>query len=230
MNGSQPARRAMTLLDALDGFRRYPSPWLLGAALTAAVVARVVVGDWQPTDALLPIVMAAVFPFFEWVIHVVVLHWRPRSVAGLTVDPLLARKHRDHHIDPRDVGLVLIPLQSLIGALVSAVAIAVWLFPRTALGLTFLVVILAFGLVYEWTHYLVHTDYKPRRAVYRAIWRNHRLHHFKNEHYWFAVTSPGTADRMLRTYPDPATVATSPTAKNLHAAAGARKSAARESN
>ena len=37
------------------------------------------------------------------------------------------------------------------------------------------------------------------------------------EHYWFTVTSSGTADRMLGTYPDLATVATSPTAKNLHA-------------
>jgi hypothetical protein len=31
------------------------------------------------------------------------------------------------------------------------------------------------------------------------------------------VTSSGTADRVLGTYPDSATVATSPTAKNLHA-------------
>lgn len=223
-------RRGITLTDAFAEFRRYPSPWMLGIALLAAVVARVVAGDWRITDALLPIVMAAVFPFFEWMIHVVVLHWRPRSVAGLTVDPLLARKHRDHHIDPRTVGLVFIPVQSLIGALVSAGAIALLLFPRTALGLSFLVTILAFGLAYEWTHYLVHTDYRPKRALYRAIWRNHRLHHFKNEHYWFAVTTPGTADRVLRTYPDPAAVATSPTAKNLHSAVGRAESVARERN
>jgi sterol desaturase/sphingolipid hydroxylase (fatty acid hydroxylase superfamily) len=49
------------------------------------------------------------------------------------------------------------------------------------------------------------------------MYRNHRLHHFKNEHYWFAVTTPGLADRALGTYPDPQSVPTSPTAKNLHA-------------
>ena len=66
----------------------------------------------------------------------------------------------------------------------------------------------------------IHTNYKPKTRAYRAIWRNHRNHHFKNEHYWFAVTSAGTADIVLRTNPDPATVENSPTAKNLHADPG----------
>jgi hypothetical protein len=50
------------------------------------------------------------------------------------------------------------------------------------------------------------------------VWRNHRLHHYKNEHYWFTVTSSGTADRVLGTYPDAETVRTSGTARALHAA------------
>jgi hypothetical protein len=48
------------------------------------------------------------------------------------------------------------------------------------------------------------------------VWRNHRLHHYKNEHYWFTVTTTATADRLFGTYSDPATVETSPTAKDLH--------------
>ena len=98
------------------------------------------------------------------------------------------------------------------------VAIALLAFPRLGDGPDLPGVHSALGLGYEWTHYLIHSDYKPKTRVYRAIWRNHRQHHFKNEHYWFTVTSSGTADRVLGTYPDPATVATSPTAKNLHAA------------
>ena len=214
--------RGMTLTDAAREFVRHPTPWLLGGAVVAAAIARVAVGDWQLTDALVPLAVAAVFPFVEWMIHVIVLHWRPRRLGRLVIDPILARKHREHHVAPRDVPLVFIPLQSLIGALVSAVLIALLVFPRTAMGLTFLVTVLAFGLLYEWCHYLIHTDYKPKSVVYRAIWRDHRLHHFKNEHYWFGVTTPGTADRVLRTYPDPATVPTSPTARNLHAATQAR--------
>ena len=208
----------MTLRQAACGFWRHPSPWVIATALLAAGVARVLVGDWTGTDALVPLILAMAFPFVEWGIHVLVLHWRPRRIAGVVVDPLLARKHRAHHVDPRDARLTFIPLQSLAGALVSATAVALLLFPRTGTGLTFLVMVLGIGLVYEWTHYLVHTDYTPKTVVYRFIRRNHRLHHFKNEHYWFAVTTPGTADRVLGTYPDPKVVVTSPTARNLHAA------------
>ena len=79
----------------------------------------------------------------------------------------------------------------MIGALASATLIALLAFPRTGMGLTFLVTILAFGVIYEWCHYLIHTDYKPKGAVYRVIWRDHRLHHFKNEHYWCDDTGHG---------------------------------------
>ncbi|HPX36850.1 MAG TPA: sterol desaturase family protein [Mycobacterium sp.] len=211
------SRRGVTLTTAAREFFRHPSPWVLGVALIASVIARVIAGDWRPSDALLPLLVLAVFPFLEWTMHVVVLHWRPRRIAGVVVDPMLARKHREHHVDPRVVRLIFIPMQSLIGAVVSTLIIGLLVIPRTALGLTFLVTVFAIGVVYEWTHYLVHTDYKPKHVVYRAIWRNHRLHHYKNEHYWFAVTSPGIADRALGTYPDPQSVPTSPTARNLYA-------------
>ncbi len=208
--------RGVSLADAAREFVRHPTPWLLAGALLVAMVARIAVGDWRWSDAVLPLVVLAAFPLFEWLIHVVVLHWKPRRIAGLTIDPVLARKHREHHVDPRIVKLIFIPLQSLLGALASALIVAFVLLPRTGLGLTFLVVLFTIGLVYEWTHYIVHTDYKAKTAFYRMIWRNHRLHHFKNEHYWFGVSTPGTADRVLGTYPDPQSVQTSPTAKNLH--------------
>jgi hypothetical protein len=215
MTPTQTGRRGRTLTDAAREFWRHPTPWLLAGALAAAVVARIALGDWRWSDAVLPVVVLAVFPFVEWVIHVVVLHWRPRRIAGVMIDPVLARKHREHHSDPRVVKLIFIPLQSLAGAFAAALIVGLVLIPRTALGVTFLVTVAAIGMVYEWTHYLVHTDYKAKTAFYRAIYRNHRQHHFKNEHYWYAVTTPGLADRALGTYPDPQTVPTSPTARNL---------------
>lgn len=217
MTTTNTTRRGMTLGTAAAEFWRHPSPWLLAIALVSAITARAVMGDWGIGDALLPFAMLGLFPFLEWVIHVFILHWRPRRLAGVTVDSQLARKHREHHVEPRDVELVFIPFQSLVVVVAAVVGLALWAFPRTGMALTFLVVLLSLGLVYEWTHYLIHSDYKPKHALYRAIWRDHRLHHYKNEKYWFGVTTSGTSDRVLGTYPDAASVPTSPTAKNLHA-------------
>lgn len=214
---TRTARRGFTLRDAVREFRRHPSPWMIGAVLTGAAVARIILGDWQIGDAVVPLVALAVFPFFEWVVHVFILHWRPRRMGRLTIDSLLARDHRRHHVDPRDIGLIFIPWKALLWVLPLAVAVALLAFPRLGLGLTWLTFVMALGIAYEWSHYLIHSDYKPKSRFYRAIWRNHRQHHFKNEHFWFTVTSSGTADRVLGTYPDPARVTTSPTAKNLHA-------------
>lgn len=211
-------RRGLTLGQAFEEFRRHPSPWMIGTTLVGAVIARIVVGDWQPTDLLVPAVMLAMFPVLEWIVHVTVLHWRPRRLGPIALDSELARKHREHHVDPRDIPLIFIPTKTLSVLVVVLVALALFAFPRLGLGLTFLITITLLGLGYEWTHYLVHTDYKPKGSLYRAVWRNHRHHHYKNEHYWFTVTSSGTADRLFGTYPDPATTETSPTARNLHSA------------
>jgi len=215
---STHARSNFTLSEASREFWRYPSPWCISLTLAAALTARIVVGDWQLTDVVLPALLVATFPVFEWVIHVGLLHWRPRSVGRFAVDPLLARKHREHHCDPRKIELIFIPCQSLLWVLPTAVAIALVAFPRIGLGLTYLTSLTALGLVYEWMHYLIHTDYKAKTSVYRSVWRNHRRHHFKNEHYWFTVTTSGTADRLLGTFPDQSAVPTSPTATNLHGA------------
>jgi hypothetical protein len=211
------ARKGFTLSEAGREFCKHLSPWMIGATFVVALTTRIVVGDWHITDALVLLVMLALFPFFEWIIHVFILHWRPKRLGRFRIDPLLAREHRAHHVDPRSIPLIFIPTKSLLWVLALTVAIALLAFPRIGMGLTYLVFISALGLAYEWTHYLIHSDYKPKTRVYRAIWRNHRQHHFKNEHYWFTVTSSGTADRVLGTYPDGTTVATSPTAKNLHA-------------
>ena len=219
---TRPERRGFTLSDGVREFLRHPSPWMIGTALVVALTARILVGGWQLTDLLMPVAMLAVFPFFEWIVHVFVLHWRPRRLGALTIDSLLARKHREHHVDPREVPLIFIPWRALLWVLPVAVAIALFAFPRTGLGLTYLVFLTMLGLGYEWCHYLIHSDYKPKSKVYRSIWMNHRQHHYRNEHYWFTVTSSGTADRALGTYADPSAVPTSPTAKNLHAVTPAR--------
>ena len=216
-------RRSLTLGEAWSEFVRHPSPWMIAAFLVASVVGRAAVplsgqdgGAWW--ELLIPAALIALFPVIEWVVHVAILHWRPRAVGPVTIDSLLAREHRAHHADPRDLPLVFIPWRALVWLLPAYVVVAWLATPTTSSMLTLLVSVYAIMAGYEWTHYLVHSDYRPRSAWYRSVWRNHRLHHYKNEHYWFTVTSAGTADRLFGTYPDPATVERSDTARNLHGA------------
>ena len=61
---------------------------------------------------------------------------------------------------------------------------------------------------------LIHTAHRPRSRYSRTIWRNHRLHHFKNERYWHGITQ-NLSDRVHRTNPDQRTVRRSRTARTL---------------
>jgi hypothetical protein len=216
-------RTSQTLGQAWAGFWRHPSPWLIGTFLVGAAVYRATQLTFSWTELIVPVALVVLFPVIEWVIHVVILHWRPRKVGGVRVDSLLSRKHRAHHADPRVLPLVFIPWQVELWVLPSYVVIALLAFPGQTAGATFLVAVGALMFNYEWVHYLVHSDYRPRTRAFRAVWRNHRLHHYKNEHYWFTVTTSGTADRLFGTCPDSGAVESSKTVRQLHALEDSRE-------
>lgn len=210
-------RAGQTLGEAWRAFWRHPSPWLIATFLVGAVVHRAMVPTFSWPELLVPAALVLGFPLIEWTVHVVVLHWRPRRWGPVQVDSLLARKHRAHHADPRQLPLVFIPWQVELWLLPAYVVVALVAFPGRASGATFLVTVGVLMAGYEWVHYLVHSDHRPRSRAFRAVWRNHRLHHYKNEHYWFTVTTAGTADRLLGTFPEAAEVPTSATVRALHA-------------
>ena len=209
-------RSSQSMREVFAEFWRHPSPYILGTYLVAALAGRVLAGPGSWWELLIPVGLVAIMPVVEWVIHVFVLHWKPRRIAGVRIDPLLSRKHRAHHRDPRAIPLVFVPWQVELG-IGPSLALLAWVTTDTWSAMfTVVLSVVVLLSAYEWTHYLLHSDYRPRSAWYRAVWRNHRLHHYKSEHYWFTVTSAATADRLFGTYPDPATVPTSPTARNLH--------------
>jgi hypothetical protein len=210
------ATRTTTLGEELAFFVRHRNPRIMAAALLVVVAARISVGDWGGADLAVALGLVALQPFSEWVIHVFVLHYRPVTVFGRTIDFELARKHREHHADPTDVALVFIPFRSLLVSMAVGSVLLLLLLPTLSTALTAMVVTTSTLLVYEWTHYLIHSRYRPKTRLFHALWRAHRLHHYKNEQYWFGVTNPA-ADHLLRTFPDLSDVPTSPTARALHA-------------
>lgn len=222
-----PRRRpeVLTLADCWRSFARRPSPPLLAAAIAGALALRLLLGHYDWRDLVVAVGVVAAMPPVEWLIHVYLLHAKPLNIAGRRLDLMAAREHRAHHRDPAVLEGVLIPAYAVL-IFVPMIALTVWVlsFPihlvfggdRLAHAATGLLVSYVLLFSYEWCHFLIHTPYRPRGRYYRSIWRGHRLHHYKNEHYWFGVTST-VGDRLLGTAPDQTRVPKSTTARTLGA-------------
>jgi sterol desaturase/sphingolipid hydroxylase (fatty acid hydroxylase superfamily) len=143
-------------------------------------------------------------------VHKYLLHVKPRP----GFDPWFARVHREHHRAPTDVELALLPPRILRAAIPLNVGLWLLLAPKR-IALTGIAASSFMALFYEWCHFLVHTNYKPRYAWFTRVRKNHRLHHFYNENYWFGFTST-LVDTLLHTDPDTRDIARSNTARDLH--------------
>jgi sterol desaturase/sphingolipid hydroxylase (fatty acid hydroxylase superfamily) len=190
-----------------------------------ALALRLLQASWGWRDLLMAGGLVAITPFVEWLIHVYLLHAPPLKILGRRVEMLTAREHRAHHEAPAVLDGVLLPVYGVL-VFLPTIALVNWALsfpiaavvggPRLAYATTGVLVSYTILATYEWTHFLIHAPYKPRGRYFRSIWRNHRLHHFKNERYWFGVTST-IGDRVIGTYPDGRSVPRSPTARSLHA-------------
>jgi hypothetical protein len=203
-----------TLAEALPVFLRHGSPRILIAALAVALAIRLRLGAWSWIDILPVAGLLAYWPVQEWLIHVYILHFKPFTLRGRTIDFPVPRSHRAHHGAPWQIDLLFIPMHSFIYSIPLTYLLWFAVTPTAALAMTGVVAHLALALHYEWVHFLVHTRVMPRSALYQRLWRNHRLHHFKNEHYWFGVTMLG-GDRLLHTAPAVTEVPTSRTCRAL---------------
>jgi hypothetical protein len=223
----EPARHSRdvkTLGEARREFVRKRSPWLIAGVIALLVVARAFAGALTWRDGVAALAMLVIYPLGEWAIHVYLLHMKPFEFRGRRVDPPAAKGHRSHHRKPNDLTIILLEPKDIAQLLFLAmpVSIAIWAVPLSlltggvpvgAIVTAALTTTILIG-IYEWTHFLIHTSYRPRSRYYRTIWRTHRLHHFKNEHYWHGITNT-IGDRVLGTFPDHVDVPKSNTARTL---------------
>lgn len=206
-----------TLWDAAKLFVRYPSPWLIFGTAAATTAMRLWIGAFGWWDLAVTFAIFAFWPVQEWLIHVFVLHFKPFEMFGKRVDLHLASEHRKHHRRPWIVPKIFVPIRAVILGITVGYPLIVWGGSNTIgmeLTLTGLAVFFLLGSVYEWIHFLVHTSYKPKTGLYKRLWRNHRLHHFKNENFWYGVTRL-EGDILLRTSPKPGEVAKSTTVRSI---------------
>jgi hypothetical protein len=210
------ARSIRSLQRALQVFAQQPSPKLLAVQLVVLIRARMhvlaEVGWW---DLLIVIaIFGVLWPVQEWVLHKYVLHLRPFELLGRRVDPVFAKKHRDHHARPDFLPAIFLPVRVIVPLI--PVNIALWwlVMPTRSLALTAMIAFGGAALLYEWIHYLTHTSVTPNTRWFRKVRRNHRYHHSKNERYWYAFVVP-QVDALFGTDPKPQEVETSATARNL---------------
>jgi hypothetical protein len=224
MSGARYGRDVKTLGQAWKEFRAKRSPKLIAAGIIVTLAVRIALGGVSWRDAVAAAAMLVIYPFGEWAIHVYLLHLKPFAFRGKRVELATAKAHREHHEQPNDLNLILLAPSEAVALMFlavpvvpalagAAIALAGGDVPYGAL-LTGVLAGQALVAVYEWTHFLIHTAHRPRSRYYRSIWRNHRLHHFKNEHYWHGITNT-IGDRALGTYPDQSQIRRSRTARSL---------------
>lgn len=211
-----------TFGDVLGTYVRHRSPQVIWAGVAVALIIRIVVGGVSWVDLIVVVATIVMTGVVEWFIHLFLLH-APEDSARMTRFGT-GTGHREHHLDPTNVGwLMLAPMDAFVFLFMLMGWTAVWSLPVIALlgaslFATYLTALLAAYLTlahYEWTHLLVHTRYRPKNRYYKRLEVNHRLHHYRNEHYWLGVTS-NLGDRVLRTLPkEKSDVPLSDTARTL---------------
>ena len=190
--------------------------------VAVAAIVRIALGGYGWFDLVVVVATLVLTGPIEWVIHRGLLHAPEDSTRMVKFHT--GSGHREHHLDPNNVGWALLSWQD---ALVFSIMLtgwsALWSLPVAwAVGAPLLESFLSATLLallglahYEWTHLLVHTRYRPKTRYYKRIAKNHRLHHFRNEHHWLGVTS-NLGDRILGTLPEnKSDVPLSETARNL---------------
>lgn len=138
-----------------------------------------------PVSTVLLVFVGGIFfwSFFEYIAHRFLFHWVSDNTRA---QRFIYTLHGNHHHYPRDrQRLFMPPVPSLIIA-------------GTMLGLFYLIIRgyafsffpgFIFGyLMYGTMHYAIHAWNPPFKWM-KGLWRNHHLHHYKNEHNGFGVSS-----------------------------------------
>ena len=120
---------------------------------------------------------------FEYLAHRFLFHWIAESEKAQKIVYVM---HGNHHHYPRDKErLFMPPLPSII--LASLIFALQYIFLRQT-TFTFFPGFMLGYLLYASMHYAIHAWNPPFKWM-KPLWRNHHLHHYKDEHKGFGVSS-----------------------------------------
>jgi sterol desaturase/sphingolipid hydroxylase (fatty acid hydroxylase superfamily) len=120
--------------------------------------------------------------FFEYLMHRFVFHF---VAENSTAQKIIYVLHGNHHEYPRDrERLFMPPVPSLI--LASAIFAIMYLVMGWNVAMFFPGFVFGY-LMYGTMHYAIHAWNPPYKWM-KPLWRNHHLHHYKNDHRGFGVS------------------------------------------
>ena len=125
---------------------------------------------------------------FEYCIHRFAFHFVAESDRATKFVYII---HGNHHEYPRDKErLFMPPVPSLIlsSAIFSLMYFVAYLVGATGYVFAFFPGFILGYLVYGTMHYAIHAWNPPFKWM-KPLWRNHHLHHYKNDHMGFGVSS-----------------------------------------
>ncbi len=126
--------------------------------------------------------------FFEYIMHRFAFHFIAESERAMKIVYII---HGNHHEYPRDrERLFMPPVPSLI---LASVIFSIMYFLAQAMGVkenvfSFFPGFMLGYLIYGSMHYAIHAWNPPYKWM-KPLWRNHHLHHYKNEHQGFGVST-----------------------------------------
>jgi sterol desaturase/sphingolipid hydroxylase (fatty acid hydroxylase superfamily) len=126
--------------------------------------------------------------FFEYIAHRFLFHYEATSPLGKRIVYIF---HGTHHEYPRDKErLFMPPVPSVVFALIVFCIIYVLFLLFSGSGnhaFIFFPGFITGYLMYVSVHYAIHRYPPPKR--FKALWRNHHLHHYKYPDHGFGVSS-----------------------------------------
>lgn len=152
----------------------------------------------------------ALYALSEYTIHRYVFHMKPSKKP--LIYKLVKRLHYDHHQHADDLKLLFLPIWCTIPVIFLASVGYFYISGNKAMSISFFSGVFGFLLYYEWSHYVAHRPIKPITPWGKRMKKLHALHHYKNENYWYGVTSP-TFDILMGTYKEEKQMGKS---KNIH--------------
>lgn len=153
-------------------------------------------------------------PFYEWFAHKYFLHLKISEKFPFLYK-YMKRSHYAHHEKPNDPILVFAQPSLSIFLFVKFYVIFFLIFGYKV-ALVPMNSVFFIYLFYEWTHLGHHMEgYQHFTPLGKLMKKSHLWHHYKNENYWWGITSP-IADLLLGTFPKPEDVEKSGSVKKIY--------------